>query len=105
MGLKVTAKEGEKFNFLDLTGEEKQVNEIYVRLEFYCFPCGKKINGSLKTYYSKEAFKNGANEIKTGISGANFEGEIQGNDKQSVETAEKIAQTALIESGYTTEIV
>jgi len=105
MGLKVTAKEGEKFNFLDLTGEEKQVNEIYVRLEFYCFPCGKKINGSLKTYYSKEAFKNGANEIKTSISGANFEGEIQGNDKQSVETAEKIAQTALIESGYTTEIV
>lgn len=104
MGLLVQAKEGESFNFLDLTGGLSEVKEIYVRIEFYCFPCGTKIQGTLKAYYSKNAYKNGATEIKTVISGANFEGEIQGEEKQSIETAEKMAKVALLEAGYTTEI-
>lgn len=97
MGLLVKSTEETK---IIIAGTTTEISEVYCRIEFMCRLRGKSLEITSSNYKSKEAFKEGINEISTNVPNLCFTVELQEGETQSIETALAYTQIVLEQAGY-----
>lgn len=101
MGLIITSNKNKK---IVITGTEIELPNVYGRVEFAGRLDGKKLEISLSTFASLEAFENNASIITTNVPMGSFSVELTTGQSQDLNTSLLYMKSALEQEGFEVEI-
>jgi len=89
---------------ITISGSPIELEQIYVRLQFFAHPNGKQMEIAFNTYYDKTAYLN-EQPLPTNIALANFRVDLQEGEEQSIYQAHLSAKKGFEEWGYNVEVI
>jgi hypothetical protein len=89
---------------ITISGTELKLESVYGRLEFAARADGKTLEILVVTYASSSTFESNQ-PIFTDVQQGSFSVEIEPSETQGLDTANKYAQLAFAQMGYTVEII
>jgi hypothetical protein len=97
MGLIINSTEEKK---IIIAGTTIEVPSVYGRIEFAGRADGKTLEIFIATYASKEAYKGGSSILSTDVQQGSLNIKLQGEEKQTIDTALFYSELAYTQMGY-----
>lgn len=89
---------------ITINGSPIELSSVYVRIQFFAHPDGRKMEIAFNTYYDQTAYINGQ-VLPTNIVSTSFVVDLQEGEQQTIDQALLSSKIGFEQMGYNAQIV